>query len=68
MRNLGLLNVEEYYDLLLQLFDRAVDDQFLRADLRHLVIEADQPEVLLDRLASYKSSYVDKWVGLPVKP
>jgi uncharacterized protein (TIGR00730 family) len=64
----GLLNVEGYYDPLLQLFDRAVDDQFLRADLRHLVIEADQPEVLLDRLASYKSSYVDKWVGLPVKP
>jgi len=64
----GLLNVEGYYDPLLQLFDRAVDDQFLRADLRNLVIEADDSEVLLDRLASYQSSYVDKWVGLPIKP
>jgi uncharacterized protein (TIGR00730 family) len=64
----GLLNVEGYYAPLLQLFDRAVDDQFLRADLRNLVIEADDPEVLLDRLASYQSSYVDKWVGLPIKP
>lgn len=64
----GLLNVEGYYDPLLQLFDRAVDDQFLRADLRNLVIEADQADVLLDRLASYKSNYVDKWVGLPIKP
>lgn len=64
----GLLNVEGYYDPLLQLFDRAVDDQFLRADLRHLVIAADQPETLLDRLATYKSSYVDKWAGLPIKP
>jgi uncharacterized protein (TIGR00730 family) len=64
----GLLNVEGYYDPLLQLFDRAVDDQFLRADVRNLVIEADDPEIMLDRLASYKSTYVDKWVGLPIKP
>lgn len=64
----GLLNVEGYYDPLLQLFDRAVSDQFLRADLRNLVIEADQPDTLLDRLASYRSSYVDKWLGLPIKP
>jgi hypothetical protein len=64
----GLLNVAGYYDPLLQLFDRAVSDQFLRADLRHLVIEAEQPDALLDRLASYQSNYVDKWVGLPIKP
>lgn len=64
----GLLNVEGYYDPLLQLFDRAVTDQFLRADLRNLVIEADQADVLLDRLASYESNYVDKWMGLPIKP
>jgi uncharacterized protein (TIGR00730 family) len=64
----GLLNVEGYYDPLLQLFDRAVEDQFLRSDLRNLVVEADQPEVLLDRLASYTSTYVDKWEGLPIKP
>lgn len=64
----GLLNVAGYYDPLLQLFDRAVSDQFLRADLRNLVIEADQPDTLLDRLASYQSNYVDKWLGLPIKP
>jgi len=58
----GLLNVEGYYDPLLQLFDRAVTEGFLRSELRSLVLEASSPEDLLDLLDSYQPIAVEKWL------
>jgi uncharacterized protein (TIGR00730 family) len=57
----GLLNVDGYYDSLLMLFDRAVEDGFLGLSFRALVLEAHEPEVLLDQLAAYKARPLDKW-------
>lgn len=45
----GLLNVEGYFDPLLALFDRAVEDRFLHPKHRSMVITADDPEKLLDK-------------------
>ncbi|MCW5627079.1 MAG: LOG family protein, partial [Burkholderiales bacterium] len=47
----GLLNVDGYYDPLLQLFDQAVDEGFLLPAYRRLIVAAETPEVLLDRLS-----------------
>lgn len=58
----GLLNVEGYYDPLLQLFDRAVTEEFLKPELRSLVLEASSPEDLLDLLANYQPITVEKWL------
>lgn len=58
----GLLNVEGYYDPLLQLFDRAVTEDFLRSELRSLVLESSSSEDLLDLLASYQPITVEKWL------
>ena len=55
----GLLNVEGYYDPLIALFDRAVDEQFLDARLRALVLEASEPDELLDALVAYRPPSVD---------
>lgn len=64
----GLLNIEGYFDPLLQLFDQAVAEQFLKQDLRTLVLQASEPEDLLSLFATYKPNFVDKWIGKEVKP
>ncbi|NES82779.1 MAG: TIGR00730 family Rossman fold protein [Moorea sp. SIO2B7] len=50
---LALLNVEGYYDPLLGLFDNAMNEGFLRPFYRSLVLEASDPEDLLDLLVNY---------------
>ncbi|MBF2029921.1 MAG: TIGR00730 family Rossman fold protein [Oscillatoriales cyanobacterium C42_A2020_001] len=64
----GLLNIAGYYDPLLKLFDQAVAEKFLRSDLRNIVIEASDPDSLLDKLSVYQPQIVDKWLDLPIKP
>ncbi len=59
---MGLLNVAGYYDALLTLFDRAVTDRFLQPELRAIVLEADQPNTLLDQMATYQPTKVEKWI------
>ncbi|WP_088894209.1 TIGR00730 family Rossman fold protein [Leptolyngbya ohadii] len=59
---MGLLNVAGYYDALLTLFDRAVTDRFLQPELRAIVLEANQPNALLDRMETYQPITVEKWI------
>lgn len=58
----GLLNVEDYYDSLLNLFNKAVDDGFIHPKVRELVLEATDADVLLDRFAAYEPPTVAKWI------
>ncbi|HXG52486.1 MAG TPA: TIGR00730 family Rossman fold protein [candidate division Zixibacteria bacterium] len=44
----GLLNVEGYYDRVVDFLDRAVEQEFLKPKHRALLIEADRPAPLLD--------------------
>jgi uncharacterized protein (TIGR00730 family) len=46
----GLLNVDGFFDSLLAWLDRAVQDGFLKPKHRRLLIEAKEPEELLDQL------------------
>ena len=64
----GLLNVNGYYSPLLKFFDQAVTEEFLRPMNRSLVLEAAEPENLLDLLANYQPQYVDKWIRKEVTP
>jgi predicted Rossmann-fold nucleotide-binding protein len=45
------LNVNGYYDPLLELADQAVSEGFLREVNRELLLSDDEPERLLDRLS-----------------
>ena len=47
----GLLNVNGYYDPLLELADQAVSEGFLRGANRELLLSDDDAERLLDRLS-----------------
>jgi uncharacterized protein (TIGR00730 family) len=57
----ALLNVECYYDSLLAMADRAVEDGFVRPAHRRLILADTDPERLLDRLISYDVPFVNKY-------
>jgi hypothetical protein len=56
----GVLNVGGFYDPLLALFDRAVEDCFLRPEHREMVLADTDVDALLKRLASYKPVKINK--------
>jgi len=59
----GLLNVESYYAPLLELFDQAVREGFLREENRRLVMDDEDPARLLEKMAEFKATPVGKWKG-----
>jgi len=58
----GLLNIGGFYDPLLALFDRAVEDGFLHPKNRAMALVDTDIEALLDRMASYRADPVTKWL------
>jgi hypothetical protein len=59
----GILNVEGYYDCLLQLFDHAVEEQFLQLVHRQMVISDSNPESLVTRLLTHQMPQAAKWIS-----
>lgn len=60
----GILNVENYFTPLLTMFDQAMTEGFLRDTHRALVLEASEPELLLDALEKYQPQFAEKWLDL----
>ncbi len=58
----GLLNVAGYFDRLIDLFDHAVLEGFLRPEHRHLLQISANPGEILDRLASTSPAPTHKWL------
>lgn len=46
----GLLNVDGYYDSLLALFDKGVEEGFIEGSARHIVVSAENAEELIRRM------------------
>ena len=59
---MGLLNVQGFYDPLLAMFDRAVDEGFLRPQNRAMALADTDAERLLARMAAYQPEAVSKWL------
>lgn len=51
----ALLNVDGYYDGLLSLFDKAVEEGFIEDSARHIFVYADSPEELIEKLESKRN-------------
>ncbi|XP_024392506.1 probable cytokinin riboside 5'-monophosphate phosphoribohydrolase LOGL10 isoform X2 [Physcomitrium patens] len=49
----GLLNVDGYYNPLLALFDKALEEGFLRLSARSIVVSAPTASELLDKMEAY---------------
>ena len=60
----GLLNVSGYYDGLIAFLDHAVTAGFLRPQHREILVVAEDPAELLDRLAAFEPPRVGKWLEL----
>ncbi len=58
----GLLNICGYYDKLLAFLGEVVAQRLMRAEHLEMLLLSDQPSPLLDLLASYVPSHVDKWL------
>lgn len=58
----AILNVEGYYDPLLALFDRGVDEGFIHPANRRLVLQETDPGRLLDLMARYSPPQTEKWI------
>jgi uncharacterized protein (TIGR00730 family) len=58
----GVLDVGGYFEPLRRLIDVAVEQRFVRPRHRDLVLAADDPGALLDRLDGWRPVPVDKWL------
>jgi len=58
----GILNAAGFYDKLLALLDHTIDEAFVRAGHRSLVLVEDDPSKLLDRLAEFQPPRLQKWL------
>jgi uncharacterized protein (TIGR00730 family) len=62
----GLLNIRGYYDHLAAFLDHTVQEGFLPAQHRALLVTADTPAQLLERLDAWEPPTVGKWGAPPV--
>jgi uncharacterized protein (TIGR00730 family) len=58
----GLYNVNGFYDLLLNQFDKMVEEGFLKEDNRKILVDDHQPEPLLNKLFEYEPTSTPKWL------
>jgi predicted Rossmann-fold nucleotide-binding protein len=49
----GLLNVDGYYNLLLAFIDKAVEDGFIKPSQRHILVSAPDARGLVQKLEVY---------------
>jgi uncharacterized protein (TIGR00730 family) len=61
----GLLNVDGYYDPLLAMFDRAVNEGFVKPAHRSLIVAGKGAAAMLDALESQEPPQTDKWIVEP---
>ncbi len=60
----GVLNIEGFFTSLLSFLDHAVEEHFLRAEHRALVLEDEKPESLLNKMSDYHPPDLQKWMDL----
>ena len=58
----AFLNVEGYYDPLLEFIDRAVSQRYVRPEHRRMIVVESSPAALLDRIEAYEPPEIEKWM------
>ncbi|MEI6899528.1 MAG: TIGR00730 family Rossman fold protein [Bacteroidota bacterium] len=59
---IGLLNVNGYYNPLLEMMDRAVEEKFLRPEHRADLLVDEDVDLLWEKLNSYQPVTAQKWI------
>ncbi len=58
----GILNLSGYYDPLIQLFERAIEEGFIKPRNRQLFVVEEGPDELLETLLAHKLPEVKRWI------
>jgi len=56
----GLLNIEGYYDKLVNFLDHAVQEDFIQSEHREILLVASRPEELIEKFSGYNPPTLDK--------
>lgn len=62
LKPVGLLNVRGFYDRLVDQFDHAIAEGFIRAEHRDLFVVSDDPHELLSRMIRQPLPEIRKWL------
>jgi uncharacterized protein (TIGR00730 family) len=62
-KNIGLLNVDGYFDPFVALVEHAIREEFIVPAHRELIVVENHPPRLLDRLAEHPRPHVRRWLG-----
>lgn len=57
----GILNVNGFYNKLIELIDGAITAQFIKPEHRQLLITDSEPETLIAKMHVYRPPKVNKW-------
>jgi uncharacterized protein (TIGR00730 family) len=60
----GILNINGYYNKLIDFLDLAVKQQFIKHVHRSMILVDTSPDALLDRFDSYRAPQADKWINI----
>ena len=58
---IGLLNINGYYNYLLQHIEYMVQEEFLKPYHRDRILVAENPTALIAKMKAQKIEYIDKW-------
>jgi uncharacterized protein (TIGR00730 family) len=63
-KGIGVLNVHGFYDGMISLIEHAIEEQFALTEHRALVLDAPEPEALLDLILSHEPPPpVNRWLS-----
>lgn len=58
----GLLNIEKYFDKLLDFLNYAVDQRFIKREHRDILLVHQDAKTLLNEFNKYMAQKIDKWI------
>lgn len=59
----GFLNINGYYDSLIELFDTATKEEFIRPEHRKLVLIEETIDILYGLMVKYEPPIIEKWIS-----
>jgi uncharacterized protein (TIGR00730 family) len=59
---IGLYNIEGYFDGLLNFFNHAVEEQFVREEHRSNIVVSTEPMEMIEKLKAYEPVQIGKWI------
>jgi uncharacterized protein (TIGR00730 family) len=58
----GLLNIEGFYDALLNFLNHAMDEKFMRPEHRTIVLSDENAVQLIEKLVQFRVPVLHKWI------